>query len=107
MMASFRQIGFVPRFSPAQNSVNPSFSPLSSRAVSAAHHRIIGERPPGMKKRLWYGFAIVLLVISVILVVSQGSFTLGQYQPVDPHRTFIFWALSSLIFILMVTLGFI
>src|SRR5215208_5047367 len=60
-----------------------------------------------MKKRLWYGFAIVLLVISVILVVFQTSFNLGQYGPANPYQTFVFWALSSLIFVLMVTLGFI
>jgi two-component system, NtrC family, nitrogen regulation sensor histidine kinase NtrY len=60
-----------------------------------------------MKKRLWYGSAIVLLVISVVLVVSQTSFNLGQYGPVNPYQTFVFWAISSLIFVLMVTLGFI
>ena len=60
-----------------------------------------------MKKRIWYGSAIVLLVISVILVMSQTSFNLGQYGPTNPYQTFVFWALSSLIFVLMVTLGFI
>src|SRR6266545_3164606 len=60
-----------------------------------------------MKKRLWYGFAIVLLVISVVLVVSQTSFNLGQFGPTNPYQTFVFWAISSLIFVLMVTLGFI
>ncbi|HWB86893.1 MAG TPA: ATP-binding protein [Bryobacteraceae bacterium] len=60
-----------------------------------------------MKKRLVYGFAVVLLLVSVTLVVSLGSMNLGQYGPADSHQTFIFWALSSLIFLLMVTLGFI
>jgi two-component system nitrogen regulation sensor histidine kinase NtrY len=60
-----------------------------------------------MKKRLLYGTALVLLLISVVLVVWQGSFNLGQYGPADPEQTFIFWAVSTLIILLMVTLGFI
>ncbi len=60
-----------------------------------------------MKKRIWYGSAIALLVVSVILVVSQTSFNLGQYGPTNPYQTLVFWAISSLIFVLMVTLGFI
>jgi two-component system, NtrC family, nitrogen regulation sensor histidine kinase NtrY len=59
-----------------------------------------------MKKRLLYGSAIVLLVVSVLLVVWQGSFRIG-FGPRDPSQTFAFWAISSLIFVLMVTLGFI
>jgi two-component system, NtrC family, nitrogen regulation sensor histidine kinase NtrY len=59
-----------------------------------------------MKKRLLYGFAIFLLVVSVLLVVWQGSFRMG-FGPRDPSQTFAFWAISSLIFVLMVTLGFI
>src|SRR5215467_6789476 len=60
-----------------------------------------------MKKRVLYGTAIVLLAISVVLVVWLGSFNLGEFGPSDPQQTFLFWALSILIFILMVTLGFI
>ncbi|MFN7995875.1 MAG: ATP-binding protein [Bryobacteraceae bacterium] len=60
-----------------------------------------------MKKRILYGGGIVLLAISVALVVWQGSFNFGEYGPADPQQTFIFWAISSLIFVLMVTLGFI
>src|SRR5437868_3496116 len=60
-----------------------------------------------MRKRLWYGLITVLLVISIVLVMSQTSFNLGQFSPANPYQTFVFWALSSLIFVLMVTLGFI
>jgi PAS domain S-box-containing protein len=60
-----------------------------------------------MRKPLLYGFAIVALVLSVALVVWQGSFNPWQFGPSDPYQTFIFWATSSLIFVLMVTLGFI
>src|SRR5271157_147267 len=59
-----------------------------------------------MRKPLLYGFAIVALVLSVALVVWQGSFSPWQFGPTDPEQTFIFWAISSLIFVLMVTLGF-
>ncbi len=59
-----------------------------------------------MRKRILYGGGIVLLAISVALVVWQGSFNFGKYGPADPQQTFIFWAISSLIFVLMVTLGF-
>lgn len=60
-----------------------------------------------MKRRIWYGSAITLLLVSIVLVVSQTSFNLGQFGPSTPYLTFVYWALSSLIFLLMVTLGFI
>jgi two-component system, NtrC family, nitrogen regulation sensor histidine kinase NtrY len=59
-----------------------------------------------VKKRLLYAGGIALLAISVALVVWQGSFNFGAYGPADPQQTFVFWAISSLIFVLMVTLGF-
>ena len=58
-----------------------------------------------MTKRLAYIFGIILLVVSVLLVVWQGSFHL--FGPTNPQQTLIFWAISSLIFVLMVTLGWI
>ncbi len=60
-----------------------------------------------MRKRLFYWSASVLLVISVVLVVWQGSFRLSNVGPSNPGQTFIFWAVSTLIFILMVTVGWI
>jgi two-component system nitrogen regulation sensor histidine kinase NtrY len=62
-----------------------------------------------MKKRLLYGFASVLLVLSVLVVVWQGSFNkeLQRFGPVNPQQTFIFWAISSLVAILMLVLGWI
>jgi two-component system nitrogen regulation sensor histidine kinase NtrY len=60
-----------------------------------------------MKKRLFYWSASVLLVISVVLVVWQGSFRLWNFGPSNAGQTFIFWAVSTLIFILMVTVGWI
>jgi PAS domain S-box-containing protein len=60
-----------------------------------------------MRKRLFYWSASVLLVISVVLVVWQGSFRLWNFGPSNAGQTFIFWAVSTLIFILMVTVGWI
>ena len=59
------------------------------------------------KKRLLLITGVVALAISTLLVAWQGSFDLGRFGPSDPAQTFIFWAITSLIFILMVTLGFI
>lgn len=59
-----------------------------------------------MKKRLLLGMGVVLLAISVILVVWQGSFKM-TVGPANPNQTFVFWAISILIVVLMVTLGFI
>ena len=59
-----------------------------------------------MKNRIIYGSALVLLIISTALVIWQGSFDFGGFRPNDPQQTFTFWAVSILIFLLMVTLGF-
>src|SRR6476660_1803520 len=59
-----------------------------------------------MKKRLLYSLALVVLMISATLVIWQGSFDFGVHGPSDPEQTLIFWAVSILIFLLMVTLGF-
>jgi PAS domain S-box-containing protein len=59
-----------------------------------------------MKKRLLFGFGGFVLALSVLLVAWQGSFSLGQFDPKNLRQTFIFWATSVLIFVLMVTLGF-
>jgi nitrogen fixation/metabolism regulation signal transduction histidine kinase len=59
-----------------------------------------------VKKRLIYGFGLFLLAVLVLLVVWQGSFRM-DFGPRNPSQTFIFWAVSSGIFVLMVTLGFI
>ena len=59
-----------------------------------------------MKRRLLIGSGAVLLALSVTLVVWQGSFDFGTYGPSNPTQTFIFWAVSTLTFLLMVTLGF-
>jgi PAS domain S-box-containing protein len=59
-----------------------------------------------MRKRVVYGFGTVLLAILVGLVVWQGSFDFGDFGPSSAEQTFTLWAVSTLIFILTVTLGF-
>ena len=59
-----------------------------------------------MKKRLLYGSGIVALAILVALLVWQGSFSLGDYGPENPTQTYLYWAISTLVFLLTLTLGF-
>jgi two-component system nitrogen regulation sensor histidine kinase NtrY len=59
-----------------------------------------------MRKRLLYGLAILLLVACTMAVVWLGSFHQRDFMP-KPAQTLILWAVSTLIFILMVTVGWI
>jgi len=60
-----------------------------------------------MRKRLLYGSGIAALAVLVTLVVWQGSFSFGDYGPESAGQTFVFWAVSTLVFLLTLTLGFI
>ncbi len=59
-----------------------------------------------MKSRLVYGVGVVLLALLVALIIWQGSFTFGNYGPATPAQTELYWALSTLVFLLTVTLAF-
>jgi two-component system, NtrC family, nitrogen regulation sensor histidine kinase NtrY len=59
-----------------------------------------------MRKRFLYGSAIVSLAILATLVIWQVSLKFEKY-PENLDQTFIFWAVSTLVFLLTVTLGFI
>ena len=59
-----------------------------------------------MKKRLIYGLGVALLAVCVTLIVWQGSFSFGEYGPSSPEQTILFWAVSTLVFVLTITLGF-
>jgi PAS domain S-box-containing protein len=59
-----------------------------------------------MRKRFLYGSGIVLLSILVTLVVWQGSGKVDAF-PENLEQTFIFTAVSTLVFVLTITLGFI
>jgi two-component system, NtrC family, nitrogen regulation sensor histidine kinase NtrY len=59
-----------------------------------------------MPRRLRHLLGAILLAASVTLVVWQGSFSVGSFAPDDPEMTFVFYGISILIVLLMVTLGF-
>jgi two-component system nitrogen regulation sensor histidine kinase NtrY len=59
-----------------------------------------------LRKRLIYISATLLLAVLVALVVWQSSFSFGEFGPSSPEQTYTVWAVSTLIFILTVTLGF-
>ncbi|MEO8051128.1 MAG: ATP-binding protein [Acidobacteriota bacterium] len=59
-----------------------------------------------MRKRYLFWSGVALLAILLTLVAWQVSFSFGEYGPADAAQTFVFWAISTLIFLLTVTLGF-
>ncbi len=58
-----------------------------------------------MRKRVVIGSGLLLFLMLFSLVVWQGSFT-TEPAPTSLSQTYAFWAVSTLIFILTVTLGF-
>ena len=59
-----------------------------------------------MKQKLLYGLGALLLTVLVGLLVWQGSFSLGDVTPEGPQQVTIFWAVSTLVFLLTVLIGF-
>ena len=59
-----------------------------------------------MKKRLLLFAAVVTLLILVALVVWQGSFNMGKFGPSSTDQVLLFWAMSTLVFLLMVMMAF-
>jgi PAS domain S-box-containing protein len=59
-----------------------------------------------MRKRYIYVSGLVLLAILLTLIVWQTSFSFGEYAPANTAQTFVFWAVSTLIFLLTVTVSF-
>ncbi len=59
-----------------------------------------------MKKRLLLFAAIVTLLILVALVAWQGSFNMGKFGPSSTDQVLLFWAMSTLVFLLMVMMAF-
>jgi two-component system, NtrC family, nitrogen regulation sensor histidine kinase NtrY len=59
-----------------------------------------------MRRPYLYGLGLVVLVLLAALLLWQGSFTFGHYAPSSPEQTFLYWAVSTLVFLLAVTLGF-
>lgn len=60
------------------------------------------------RRRFGYLLGAIFLIASVTVIVWLGDFpgSFGSFAPDDPTQTFVFYAISILIFLLMVTLGF-
>lgn len=59
-----------------------------------------------MRKRLVFAAGVIALAVLLTLVVWQGSFSFGDYGPASPAETSLYWAISTLVFLLTVTLAF-
>jgi two-component system, NtrC family, nitrogen regulation sensor histidine kinase NtrY len=59
-----------------------------------------------MRTRLHYAAAGLTLLVLIGLVIWQGSFNMGKFGPANTAQVFLYWAMSTLVFLLMVTLGF-
>ena len=59
-----------------------------------------------MRKRLLNAAAVVTLLILVGLVIWQGSFNMGKLGPANVGQVYLYWAMSTLVFLLMVWLAF-
>lgn len=59
-----------------------------------------------MRQRVRFGLGLGILLVLGALVIWQGSFSVGDYAPSTPEQTYVFWALSTLTFVLTVLLGF-
>jgi len=57
-----------------------------------------------MRKRYAFTAGLLLLALLLTLVVWQVSFKFGEYGPTDAAQTVLYWAVSTLIFILTVWL---
>jgi PAS domain S-box-containing protein len=59
-----------------------------------------------MRKRSLFGLLAVVLTLLVALLVYQGSFSLSADSPAAFQQPYLLWGVASMIFLLMITLGF-
>lgn len=59
-----------------------------------------------MRKRYVFFSGVALLAILTALIVWQVSFSFGEYGPSSLEQTVVYWAVSTLTFLLAVTVGF-
>src|ERR1041385_5789630 len=87
----------------------PAAKSLGGTPVAPVHRGAGATISKGsaMRKRLLFALAIVLLVLSTAVVVWQGHFHQREFIPSSPAQTLILWAVSTLIFVLMITVGWI
>ena len=60
------------------------------------------------QKQRWYLLGLsLLLVVLMATVFWQTSLSFGEFRPTDLEQTLVLWAISTVVFLGMVTLGFI
>ena len=59
-----------------------------------------------MRKRIVFIFGVAILAMLLALVIWQGSFSFGELAPASPAQTALYWAVSTVVFLLTVTLAF-
>ncbi|MDZ7637478.1 MAG: ATP-binding protein [Bryobacterales bacterium] len=59
-----------------------------------------------MRQRFLLAAGLILLGLSTTLVVWQGSFSMGSLRPTTTSQAFLFWAVSTFVFLLTLIVGF-
>lgn len=59
-----------------------------------------------MNPKLLNGFSLLVLSLLVGILVWQGSFSFGAFGPEGPNQVYIFWAVSTVVFLLTVLIAF-
>jgi two-component system, NtrC family, nitrogen regulation sensor histidine kinase NtrY len=59
-----------------------------------------------MRNRYWIAAGLLLLACLIGFLVWIGSFSFGPLAPSTPGQTIVYWAVSTLIYLFTVTLGF-
>src|SRR5690606_16668835 len=59
-----------------------------------------------MRQRFLLAAGLILLGLSTALVVWQGSFSMGDLRPATTSQAFLFWAVSTVVFLLTLVVGF-
>lgn len=59
-----------------------------------------------MRQRFLLAAGLILLGLSTALVVWQGSFSMGDLRPTTTSQAFLFWAVSTVVFLLTLVVGF-
>lgn len=59
-----------------------------------------------MRQRFLLAAGLILLGLSTALVVWQGSFSMGSLRPANTSQAFLFWAISTVVFLLTLIVGF-
>ncbi len=59
-----------------------------------------------MSRKFLIGAGLLLLTVLVGLLLWQGSFNFGDLTPAGPEQVTVFWAVSTVVFLLTVLIGF-